>query len=458
MRAWTSSIALLATLGLAAGTALAQGQVDLQLNLSTQPVYGGYRPPTSSYFNTGELYNTGNVRGGKALMINRNFLEDRFFSGSLTRFTRDTISASDVTMPGYSAGAVQPYFRPGSLTVSGSSVSTRPATGGLSPFGLSFNPAAALPSPFSVTTTLQQTERMPSRGEYPTSAAMRTFEAQTQLPEPTETSSPVRSWDQKAQEPAPSLLPQVPTAESLFGPKTPAEGATAEGLPATNAPQGLLPAAPQPAEQGLRPMDYLRQRFGAQAMWNQTPEAEGGTDLSLEPGREAVEPAIPLPDSGGAAGRERPRRFYEQYMAMGREELQAGAYRPAADAFSKAAAFSVLDPWQARYHEAIARLLSREYSAASYLLATTLAARPAEFAKPAAMTDLANRPDDWKAVEADLRQGLQGSPDSSDQAMCLAWMLILSGRRGEVEPLLGVIAKDGTYTDAVKVLREMLKP
>ena len=144
------SIFALAGIVLMTAPAAAQQPVDLQLNLSTQPVYGGYQSPTSSYFGSGDLYTSGNVRAGKALMINRTFLEDRFFNNSsMTRFFRDSVNASDVTSPGYSAGQAQAYFRPGSLAATGSSVRSGAAPGGLSPFGLSYNPVSALPSPFA---------------------------------------------------------------------------------------------------------------------------------------------------------------------------------------------------------------------------------------------------------------------------------------------------------------------
>lgn len=466
MRTFLGIIAV-AALGLSAGPAAAQGPVDLQLNLSTQPVYGGYKAPSSSYFGSGDLYATGNIRGGRALMINRTFLDDRFFSGSMTRFFRDTVSASDVTAPGYTdtAGQPQAYFRPGSLVTSGSTVGRTPVTGGLSPFGLSFNPSAALASPFSVTSAQPVEQQTPSMAEFPASAVLRTRELLTETPPAAAPPTKAPLWNQPTPEPGDQRLPAAPTTESMFAPKAPGEGPAAEAARPTVSPDGQTPQVAPPV-QGLRPMDYLRERFGEQAVEprkaeTRPAETPSETKPNLGPapggGEEAVAPPLKLPEIQAIPGG-RPQRFYEQYMAMGIEELKAGAYRPASDAFSKAADFNPLDAWQARSHEAVARLLAREYLVASFQLGSVIQARPAAFVKGGPAAALANRPADWKSVEDDLRQILRETPKASDHAFCLAYVLIVGGRAAEAEPLLATAAADGTYADAVKVLRQALKP
>jgi hypothetical protein len=462
------SLFALATVALAAATAAAQQPVDLQLNLSTQPVYGGYKSPTSSYFGSGDLYTSGNVRAGKALMINRTFLEDKFFSNSsMTRFFRDSVSASDVTAPGYSTGQTQAYFRPGSLAVSGASIRAGSTTGGLSPFGLSYNPSSALPSPFTPITR-PSADTAPSLAA-PPAIRMQQFMADSAA----ETTSPMQPslWSQASGKPAEKPGDSVPTTESMFAPKTPADPYATQ----TSARPAALTTAPQaqPSQVGLRPMDYLRERFGESAIVPEPEEPGEAPQPAKDRSKPEVnEPQDPTAQTSDLTGAEpapsarlpearaisggRPQRFYEQYMALGIEELKAGMYRPAADAFGKAADFSPLNAWEARSHEAVARLMLRDYLSAAVQLKIAIGAKPDAFARGGAAATAITRIEDWKAVEADLQRTMKESPKAADHALCLAYVLIATSRASEAVPLFAVA--EGTYPDTVKALRETNPP
>ena len=466
MRRIVATAVTLGLVALLASSAAGQGAVDLRVQLSTQPVYGGYAPG-GNYLGLSNLYSTGNIRGGRAFRGNRNFLEDRYFTGSLSRFHRDSVGVGDVTAGGM-YGPGQPLYAPGSLLSRGSTVRMY-SPSGAAPSGLSFNPATTLPTPFQTIYTVRTEPQVPFGAQLPAPAALRQYLQESMRTEPAPVRAPLFppliQTAATQENPLPEL-PQVMKLDLTFMPKDDADtsGLDEEDRPAA-APWESDPADAEQPTEGIRTMDFLRSRYGQGAA--ATREVTG--DETPRPGLQPIT-LDELGEDGKEAPTElvwqqvgqdlpgRPARFDEQYLELARLEMAAGAYRPAAESFSKSADFNPLRHWEANRGEAFARLLSKEYFLAAHLLKTTIVGKPAHLRKDFRLTEIVDRPEDWAAAERGLVAVLAKSPRSSNHAFALGCLRLFSGRAAEAAPLLKVAEKNEKFAEAVKILREKVMP
>jgi len=463
-----TSSGLMLLLGALAAPLAAQGNVDLRVNLSTQPVYAPFSRMAMDYLQLPSLYATGNIRGGRAFMGNRNFLEDRYFDSSLSRFYRDSTGVSDVSHGAY-YGPGQAMYRPGSLSTSSSSVGqytfSRPA-----PYGaMSYNPSAALlPSPYASFTSIRLESLEPSAAQYPSATAVRAYLQRTM------------GSEEESQTALP-LLPYVRT-ESATEPKSRLEAYLESLMPSgpefpdasQSAMPGEIPEGAEPALRGeeaaptagVRPVDFLRRRFAEQAPLLEAPAERSDWSL-FEPldikglpedvYGEPPEAELTLPDMEGVASA-RPARHDEQYLELARLDMRIGAYRQAAEAYAKAADFNPLRRWEAASGEGVARLLVKDYYLAAYLLKYVIVTKPERLRKDFRLTEVVDRPEEWQATERALAEEITKSPRSAQLAFCMAYLKIFSGRAGEAEPHLKVAEQSQDYAQAVTLLREKAMP
>lgn len=470
MKAMTAVALSLALITLSAGAVFAQDQINLRVNLSTQPVYGGWKSRVT-YFGLGNLYSTGNIRGGRAFRGNRNFLEDRSLRGSLTGFYRDTVGVSDVAGRGASYGLGEPFYRPGTLSTSGSTV--RRFLGGTAPVGFSYNPSRALASPFQPTVYTRVVAPLEtSTAAYPSAGALRglTFKlGLTSAAARTDLSVPGADDGKKGD----LLLPELPhplTSELLYAPQ---KGRGLDDL----LPDWLRTTEPPPAEQDdpdesdwgldlekrLRQEERARQQEEAIADIVQPllePIDLGEFDREFEresEGSNADPGTVQLPDMI-ARGRMRTRGSYAQYMELARIEMKIGAYRAAANAYRQAAEYQPFDAYQANRGEAVARLLVKEYYIAAVMWRQAITGRPKAFGKDFRLTQMVNRQNQWEDVEKNLRTILQQSPASGDHALCLATLLVFSGRGADAAPYLTIAESNPESAKTVRLLRQWATP
>lgn len=474
LRASLTLAALLATAAAAKG----QGAVDLRINLSTQPVYSSHdkRPINMDYVRASSLLATGNVRGGKALMINRSFLEDRYFSGSLTRFYRDSVSVQDV-LGGITHGGLQPYFRPGSLTTSSSSLAgTRIRSA--DPFGVVTQPFGGASSPFQVTYSAPVTvQPVWYRAQFPaqydfgvlgseiSSEAMAYSVAsflarhQTQpsdlsrlegyystpwarLPAPsdwldalTTPQQPLSLTEmQSRDDPWLSLRPPVPQDQP---PLPYGQEPTTPPVPATGLPAGILPShddSPWADELSL------------QSQGAASPDAfeDSLTTDYLFP-QEAAEVLL---------APRRARTLDEQYYQLGLLDLEAGAYAQAGEAFRQVGSLNAQRSREASWYEGLSWLLAGQYFRAAHLLQRSVTAAPDQIDPSLRLTSVVDRPDDWAAAEAALVAILAERPQSPVHSFVLAYLRIFQGRPETARDLLAVAEKHPDYADAARLLRE----
>jgi hypothetical protein len=466
MKAMTTVAFSLALIALLASSASGQDEVNLRVNLSTQPVYGGWQSRVT-YFGLGNLYSTGNIRGGRAFRGNRNFLEDRYFSGSMTGFYRDSVGVSDVTGRGPSYGPGQPFYRPGSLSTSGSTV--RRFTGGTAPVGFSYNPQRALASPFQTTVyTRAVTPSGTPTAAYPSARALRGLAFKLGLTSASDPTAPPGTGadDGQGGDTLMLTLPQPLTSEMLYAPR---ESDSLDDL----LPDWLRTTAPpakeqeEPAEgdwgvdleERLRQEELVRQQEDAMAATRRpilTPIDLGELDREFGVDETDAE-TLQLPDMI-ARGRMRTRGSYAQYMELARLEMKIGAYRPAANAYRQAAGYQPFEAHQAHLGEAVARLLIKEYYIAAVMWRQAITGRPKAFGKEFRLTQRVDRPDQWKGIEKDLRTILEQSPTSRDHALCLATILVFSGRGADAAPYLKVVEDDPESAKTIRLLRQWATP
>jgi hypothetical protein len=466
--------ALLAT----AAAAWAQGAVDLRINLSTQPVYSSHdrRPIHMDYVRASSLLATGNVRGGKALMINRSFIEDRYFSGSLTRFYRDTVSVQDV-LGGITHGGLQPYFRPGSLTTSSSSLAgarirsadpfgavTQPFGGASSPFQITYSaPVTAQPvwyraqfpaqydfgtlgseisseaMNYSIASFLARHQTQPSdlsrlEGYYSTPwarlpATSDWIDSLTSPPQPlslTET--------QSREDPMLSLRPPVPQDQPPlpYGQKP-----TAPPTPTTGLPTEILPNQ----DDSLWANDLSFQAKGN--------TAAGAFEESLTTGY-----LFPQQAAEVLLAPRQARTLDEQYYQLGLLDLEAGAYAQAGEAFRQVGSLNAQRSREAAWYEGISWLLAGQYFRAAYLLQRSVTEAPDRIDPTLRLTSVVNRPDDWAAAEAALETVLAERPQSPVHSFVLAYLRIFQGRPETACDLLAAAEKHPDYAAAARLLRE----
>jgi len=470
----TRAILVVATalLAILTSTASAQRPVDLRVNLSTQPVYSTFdrRPIRLNYLRATSLLGTGNIRGGRALMINRNFLEDRYFSGPLTRFYRDTTSIYDVRSGGlYGPGL--PYWQPGSLTTS---IATLRSSGsrGADPFGAIPSSLAHAGSPFRVTYDASVGQRVFYRAQFPAQTNLGSIRSEF-----TAESLEILSTYATARKPDESQAGMVseswPFAEArpwwqmtglaMFDKRAEAELPPGVSLTLTEkpAPEPTVPGTlPQWQWRFLRPPEETDEE-GQPTLKPQAPRRYG---LGLlEPPEPAAEGEGQAPEPGFLFPRQaakillapgRSRRLDEQYYQLALLDLAAGAYKQAAEAFNQAVSYNLQRSWEAGRHEAWAWLLSRQFHRAAYLLQRTLLEKPDRIDPQFRLTSVVDRPADWQAAEKQLEATLAKRPGSSVPAFVLAYLKIFLGRAQEAEPYLKVAEKQAEYAEAVKLLRE----
>jgi len=460
VRRMVRTAGILILVGMVASTAAGQKSVDLRVNLATQPVYAPFGRMPMDYLNLPSLYATGNVRGGRAFMGNRNFLEDRYFNSSLSRFYRDSVNVGDVTR-GMHYGPGQAMFSPGSLGASGSSVgqyTLRQPT----PYGLSYNPTAALPSPYSSLFIVRTESLKPTQAQYPSPRAVRSWLQQV-MDDSDKTSKTTRPLTPYVRTEGDEQVP-IPRLDAYL------EAARLSPLEATEPDTGALPSEgsdPQgPGEmlpsRGVRPLDFLRQRFGDAALLAEIPdeapqaplfdpvELEGLPDDSQ---MGAIEGQVTLPEMQTGIPL-RSARFDEQYLELARLEMGIGAYRPAAEAYARVPDFNPMRRWEASTGEAYARLLVKDFYLAAYLLKYSVVTKPEELRKDFRLKEIVDRPEDWQATEQALAKALGESPNSTHLAFAMAYLKIFSGRAGEAESHLKVAGQSKEFAPAVKLLRE----
>ena len=474
----TRAILVVATglLAMFASSASAQRPVDLRVNLSTQPVYSAFdrRPIRLDYLRATSLLGTGNIRGGRALMINRNFLEDRYFSGSLTRFYRDTTSVQDV-LAGGRYGPGLPYFQPGSLTTNVATLRTSQARGA-DPFGAVPSSFGHAGSPFRVTYDASAGQRLFYRAQFPAQANLGSIRSEFTA-ESLESSSTYAAARRPGESKARMVSESSPFAGArpwwqmsglpMFAGRaeTEAEAEQPRGVSLTltgeDKPKATVPGTlPQWQWEFLRPPEKIDEEG------RPTPEPQAprryGLGL-LEPVEPAAEGEGQAPESeflfpGQAAeillAPGRPRRLDEQYYQLALLDLAAGAYKQAAEAFDQAASYNLQRSWEAGRHEAWAWLLNGQFHRAAYLLQRTLLEKPESIDPQFRLTSMVDRPADWQAAEKQLEATLAERPGSSVHAFVLAYLKIFLGRAQEAEPYLKVAEKQAEYAEAVKLLRE----
>jgi len=475
MRSTRTILAVALGVGLVAmlaSTAWSQRPVNLRVNLSTQPVYSRFdrRPIRLNYLRATQMLSTGNIRGGRALMINRNFLEDRYFSGSLTRFFRDTTSVQDVLSGGHYGPGV-PYFQPGSLTSSAATF-RQSRTHGADPFGSVPTSFGRAGSPFHITYSVPVRQGMYYRAQFPAQENLGsirsafTAESLGNLGIVTPTEQPAQSQARFVSERSPFAGPkpwwQLSGLAGLNEKATPEDDSrlslgisptlTGQGEPAPAADKSLqwyLFKPPGETEQQGRPTPEPQapKAYGLGLREPAGPTAEGEG--------ETPEPGFLFPGKANEIllAPNRSRRLDEQYYQLALLDLAAGAYRQAAEAFNRSARYNLQRSWQAGRHEAWAWLLSRQFYLAGYLLKRTILEKPDKVNPQFRLTSVVDRPGDWQAVEKELQKTLTENPNNSTHAFVLAYLKIFSGRSQEAEPYLKVAEKESQYAEAVKLLR-----
>ncbi|MBN2583583.1 MAG: hypothetical protein JXL80_10980 [Planctomycetes bacterium] len=472
----TTRIAVAAALVVAtASAAAAQRSVDLRINLSTQPVYSSYdrRPINMDYARASSLLGSGNIRGGKALMINRNFLEDRYFSGSLTRFYRDTVGVQDVNS-GMSYGVAQPYFRPGSLTTNTSSLMTRQVRSA-DPFGVAAQPFGGASSPFSVTYSVPaSTQPVLYRAQFPAQYNLGSIRSEIS-PESLEYSTTsLLSRQQMYQQALPRPTNSMIQA-GLADEETPVDRWTrmrnaalnpdAEGL-------SLQPNAATPGERSWRdPTTQPTPEFQRFATPEPAYDDEDGsagytmklrrTDESATGDFESAQPTeylFPKEAAEILLSPERPRKLDEQYYQLGLLDLDAGAYEQAADAFKQSGTLNLQRSWDAGRYEGWSWLLCNQFHRAANILQRTLTEKPEQIDPAFRLTSVMDRAEDWQAAEKALQTVLAERPDSATHAFLLAYLRIFLGRPAEAQALLPVAEKNSEYAEAARLLREKTIP
>ncbi|NIA21233.1 MAG: hypothetical protein GWP05_04525, partial [Anaerolineaceae bacterium] len=352
---------VLGSLAMFASTAPAQRPVNLRVNLSTQPVYSQFdrRPIRLNYLRATQLLSTGNVRGGRALMINRNFLEDRYFNGSLTRFFRDTTSVQNV-LAGVRYGPGAPYFQPGSLTSSAATF-RQSRTRGADPFGAIPTPFGRAGSPFQITYSAPVRQGMYYRAQFPAQANLGsirsafTAESLDSLSISAPTVQPRKSQAQFVSERSPfaGSKPwwQMSGLAGLYEKAKPEDD--------TRLPPGVSLALtgrdePTPTAPGVSQQWRLLKPPGETKRQGQpTPEPQAPRPYGLglrEPAEPTAEGEGEAPEPGflfpGKAieillAPSRSMRLDEQYYQLALLDLAAGAYQQAAEAFSQSARYNL---------------------------------------------------------------------------------------------------------------------
>ena len=427
-----------------------------------------------NYMRATGLLGTGNIRGGRALMINRNFLEDRYFSRSLTRFYRDTTSVQDV-LAGGRYGPGLPYYQPGSLTTN-TATFRLPRTRGADPFGAVPSSFGRAGSPFRVTYSASVGPQLFYRAQFPAQANLGSIRSAF-----TAESLESLSTYATARRPGESQARMVSESSPFAGASPwwrmsglPMFAGRAETEVEAELPRGVSltltekdkPKATVPGTLPQWQWEFLRPPEEIDGQDRPTPEAQAPRRYGLgllepaEPGAEgegqAPEPEFLFPGQAAkillAPGRLR--KLDEQYYQLALLDLAAGAYQQAAEAFSQAASYNLQRSWEAGRHEAWAWLLSREFHRAAYLLQRTLVEKPERIDPQFRLTSVVNRPADWQAAEKQLEATLAKTPGSSVHAFVLAYLKVFLGHAQEAEPYLKVAEKHTEYAEAVKLLRE----
>ncbi len=473
---WTVPVALTA-LCLAVGLGDAQEAVDLRVNLATQPVHGRTPSLTPDYRSLSTFFATGNIRAGRAFRGNRNFLEDRYFQGSLNSFYRDTVGIQDIRQ-GVSYGPGQPYYEPGSLGARGGTVQGY-VGGTVDPFGLvapgrggtilSFN----VPESRDRETAEMLTAQLPSwqaiRSALQRSAAeRRAMERETDISRIAGTYTTLISPGEEGEraEEMETLL------EFPFGIQN--EDVSPEQTTA-------VPWAPETAQEtglqrGIRPLDYLRARFGEKPFFEteqeesgrrhespfkaielQSREHSGEAETTETDDQQWRKIKVPDPSEGQRFSPGAERTVHQTYDRAWKK-LREGAYEAAAEAFEETRRLNPNRTWEAARGEALARLLNGQYYIGAFLLKTSVLENPGGTDKDFRLTQVVDRPEDWKAVEEELASVLEESPASHYHAFAMAYLKLFTGRPREAEPYLNTAAASREFRPAVEVLRGEAAP
>jgi hypothetical protein len=429
------------------------------------------------YVRASSLLATGNIRGGKALMINRNFLEDRYFSGSLTRFYRDTVSVQDV-LGGMSHGAAVPYFRPGSLTTNTSSLSYSRIRSA-DPFGAVAQPFGGSSSPFQVTYSAPVTvgpvfyrAQFPAQYDFGVLGSEISPEAMNYY-SMTAALSPSRApatdlgeldgyystpWARAAETPD-WMTATTPAPLSLTTPPLGPDHMLSLRAPTPEAgpPLPYGQTAPMPGSEAGAPTP------APPSHENDDPPLPSDLTLQLQP--PATEPGVfesgqpteylfPRQAAEILLAPGRPRRLDEQYHRLGLLDLEAGAYTQAAEAFRQSAAMDFRRSRQAGQYEGWSWLLAGQFFRAANLLERSVTENPDGIDPSLRLTSVVSRVEDWQASEEALEAILSERPDSAPHAFLLAYLRIFLGRPQGAADLLTVAEKHPDYAPAARLLRD----
>jgi len=247
--------------------------------------------------------------------------------------------------------------------------------------------------------------------------------------------------------------------------KAPWETMELEVLQNTQPPGVMPPRAP-----GIRPLDYLKWRFGSEEFFPKTVPETGAEAAEQPPPQaplvEALKTEQPQPEAQQAPGLKLPEGTAplapvprgpvsadEQFFQLARADLEAGAYLPAAEAFRKAGVLNPALRWDAAYGEAFARLLLKDYHQAAYYLKVVTVERPDWLRKDFRASEVVNRPADWQATEQALAEILEHTPNAPHHAFAMACLKLFAGRPAEADKYLKVAEKNSEYVEVVQILR-----
>ncbi len=502
------SLTALAISSLLASVAAGQGYVDMRANNSALSFYPAAPSPYSNQnYSATSFYGMNNLRYGASFQGHRNFLEDSYTNNGMTRFYRDTVSATDVTNGMSSPGPVRPYYNPSSMVSNGATINTSPAFKPADPFGL-------LPSAFNTQAFVSNTNY--GRRLNPTSPLylgpatdaqgrpiLQGSENQGLLPS---TNGTNQNQDQTGRLFAPTLPLTLPPP-SIFSPQITFYSAAEAGMkPQANPTGRIMPLTPgtttpsqepefqnepeQPAPwmlmpNGQAPSGALQNgnfptkgsNFGPVLPHNNEyvpdyfdqylPSGKTRAPNGAKPsGPAAGQPAAPGGETAVKEAKEpketqvgpaKPKPVGEQYYQLAMIDLQAGAYRPAAEAFDQVVQFEPALKFQAERGQGLARMLSSDYHAAAHLLAKNLINQPDATSALFRVGSLVDRQKDWDAADADLTAILKDSPASADHAFALAYLRIFSGRPQGLDAYLRTAEKNPDLAPAVKILRARIQ-